>query len=121
MKPKKINYQKNSIALHKKLGGKLEITLKAKIKNKNDLSTVYSPGVAGPCLEIQKNVEKLGKHIKAYDEYYKKLGNSLSTTVNHYNTGYKELNKIDKDVTRITGESAGIDVLEIDKPQKGEE
>jgi DNA recombination protein RmuC len=66
--------------------------------------------------EIQKNVEKLGKHIKAYDEYYKKLGNSLSTTVNHFNTGYKELNKIDKDVMKITGAEKMIDVEEVDRP-----
>jgi len=66
--------------------------------------------------EIMKNVETLRRHIDAYDEYYKKLGNSLSTTVNHFNTGYKELNKIDKDVYRITGESAGIEVLTLDRP-----
>src|SRR5680860_931207 len=52
--------------------------------------------------EIRARVEDLGKHIMAYDDYYKKLGNSLSTTVNHYNTGYKELKKIDKDVLRIS-------------------
>tara|TARA_B100000508_G_C11458618_1_gene278042 strand:- start:1504 stop:2574 length:1071 start_codon:yes stop_codon:yes gene_type:complete len=71
--------------------------------------------------DIIKNVEKLSGHITRYEDYYQKLGNTLSTTVNHYNAGYKELNKIDKDVTRITGESAGIDVLTIDKPQKDEE
>lgn len=66
--------------------------------------------------EIQKNVEKLGKHIAAYDEYYKKLGSSLATTVNHYNTGYKELNKIDKDVMKITGGEKLLDVEEVDRP-----
>ena len=53
-------------------------------------------------MEIRKRVEDLGKHLLAYDEYFKKLGNNLSTTVNSYNTAYKELNKIDKDVVRIT-------------------
>ena len=67
--------------------------------------------------DIIKNVERLSGHITKYEEYYQKLGNTLSTTVNHYNAGYKELNKIDKDVTKITGESAGIDVLTIEKPQ----
>lgn len=71
--------------------------------------------------DIIKNVEKLSGHITRYEEYYQKLGNTLATTVNHYNAGYKELNKIDKDVTRITGESAGIDVLAVDKPQRGDE
>jgi DNA recombination protein RmuC len=65
---------------------------------------------------IQKNVEQLSRHIAAYEEYYKKIGNSLSTTVNHYNAAYKELGKIDKDVLRITGDSAGIDIAQIEKP-----
>ena len=71
--------------------------------------------------DIIKNVEKLSGHIGKYEDYYQKLGKTLETTVNHYNAGYKELNKIDKDVVRITGESVGIDVLTIDKPQKVED
>ena len=67
-------------------------------------------------LDIIKNVEKLGQHIGKYEEYYKKLGNTLSTTVNHYNAGYKELGKIDKDVTRITGSSIELDPLALEKP-----
>lgn len=54
--------------------------------------------------DIAKNVEALGRHLKAYEDYYKKVGNSLATTVNHYNAGSKELGKIDKDVLKITGE-----------------
>jgi len=69
-------------------------------------------------LDIIKNVERLSGHLARYEEYYQKLGNSLSTTVNHYNTGYKELNKIDKDVTRITGVPAGVDMLTVEKPHK---
>ncbi len=66
--------------------------------------------------QIQKKVEDLGRHISAYESYFKKLGNTLGTTVNHYNDAYKELNKIDKDVLKITGESAGIETLILDKP-----
>lgn len=68
--------------------------------------------------DIIKNVEKLGTHLSKYEDLYMKLGNTLSTTVNHYNAGYKELNKIDKDVTRITGEGIGVEVFELEKPQK---
>jgi DNA recombination protein RmuC len=71
--------------------------------------------------DIIKNVEKLSGHMVRYEEYYQKLGNTLATTVNHYNAGYKELSKIDKDVTKITGINAGVDVLTIDRPQKEEE
>ena len=70
--------------------------------------------------DIIKNVEKLGTHLGKYEDFYQKLGNTLATTVNHYNAGYKELNKVDKDITRITGQAMGVEVLEIDKPTKGE-
>lgn len=66
--------------------------------------------------DIAKNVEGLSRHLKAYEDYYNKLGNSLSTTVNHFNAGRKELGKIDKDVYRITGESAELETALIEKP-----
>lgn len=71
--------------------------------------------------DIIKNVERLGTHIGKYEDYYQKLGNTLATTVNHYNAGYKELAKMDKDVTRITGEAVGVEVLAIDRPIREEE
>lgn len=61
-------------------------------------------------------VEELRKHLIAYEEYMKKLGNTLGTTVNHYNMAYKELKKVDKDMVKITGETASIDPLLIEKP-----
>ncbi|MFM7088263.1 MAG: DNA recombination protein RmuC [Candidatus Paceibacterota bacterium] len=67
--------------------------------------------------EIIKRVEELGRHLKSYDEYHAKLGNSLSTVVNHYNASGKELKKIDKDVLRISGANPGFNLLEIDKPK----
>jgi DNA recombination protein RmuC len=71
--------------------------------------------------EIIKKVEDLGKHLKSYDEYHNKLGNSLSTVFNHYSASSKELKKIDKDVLRITGVSAGIEPLALEKPNLLEE
>lgn len=68
--------------------------------------------------QIGKQVEGLTRHLKSYDEYFKKVGNSLSTTVNHYNSASKEFGKIDKDVLKITGESAEIDTRLIDKPER---
>ena len=65
--------------------------------------------------EIIKKVEDLGKHLKSYDEYHNKLGNSLTTVVNHYNASNKELKKIDKDVLRITGTSPELNLLEVEK------
>ncbi|HLC70306.1 MAG TPA: DNA recombination protein RmuC [Patescibacteria group bacterium] len=67
--------------------------------------------------EIRKRVEELGKHLLAYDEYLKKLGNNLGTTVNSYNSAYKEFNKIDKDVMRITDGEKNVEPLVLEKPQ----
>ncbi len=66
--------------------------------------------------EIKKRVGELGKHVGAYEEYYRKLGNTLGTAVSHYNAGYKELGKIDKDVYRIEGEKLGLDPIALEKP-----
>jgi DNA recombination protein RmuC len=71
--------------------------------------------------QIGKRVEELSRHLKQYEEYYQKLGKSLETTVNHYNAGYKELNKIDKDVYRITGESTGVDPTQLARPERERE
>ena len=46
---------KRSLEMHKKLRGKLEIKARAEVKSKEALSLAYTPGVAQPCLEIQKD------------------------------------------------------------------
>ncbi|HEX5774551.1 MAG TPA: DNA recombination protein RmuC [Candidatus Paceibacterota bacterium] len=66
--------------------------------------------------EIQKRVGELGKHVASYEEYYKKLGTALGTAVSHYNSGYKELGKIDKDVYRIADSKIGIEPAVLEKP-----
>lgn len=70
---------------------------------------------------IRKNVEQLGKHIRAHEEFMKKLGGSLGTTVNHYNTAYKELGKMDKDVLKITESDKQALQPELLDPPRGEE
>lgn len=66
--------------------------------------------------EIIKKVEDLSKHLLAYDDYLKKLGNNLSTTVNSYNSACKEFNKIDKDIAHITDGDKQTEILQIEKP-----
>lgn len=66
--------------------------------------------------EIKVRVADLGRHLAAYDGFFKSLGKNLGTTVNQYNLADKELGKIDKDVLRITGSSSGIEPLKIEKP-----
>ena len=71
--------------------------------------------------EIQLRVGELGRHINTYESYMQKLGVSLGTTVNHYNTAHKELKKVDKDILRIAGTSPGIEPLLLDRPNADEE
>ena len=71
--------------------------------------------------EIRKNVEMMARHLSAYEDYMKKLGNHLGTTVNSYNIAYKEFSKVDKDIMRISGQAAGIEPTLLDKPKIVEE
>jgi len=65
---------------------------------------------------IVERVEKLGKHLFIYSEYMNKMGQHLSTTVSSYNKAGKELQKIDKDVIRLTDGKPKIKINEIDAP-----
>jgi malate dehydrogenase (oxaloacetate-decarboxylating) len=52
-----MDYFKESLHLHKQLKGKIRVTPKMDVRTKEDLSLVYSPGVAAPCMEIHRNPE----------------------------------------------------------------
>lgn len=67
--------------------------------------------------DIQKRVGELGKHIQAHETYMQKLGASLGTTVNHFNSAHKSLGHIDKDVIKIADTSASVEPLLLDRPQ----
>ncbi len=70
--------------------------------------------------KIRKNIEQLGKHLVAHNAYMQKLGNSLGTTVNHYNATYKELGKVDRDIVKITDSTPSVEPLLLDKPTTDE-
>ncbi len=53
-----MNYAEESLRLHEKWKGKIEVTATVPVATKDDLSLAYTPGVAQPCLEIQKDVER---------------------------------------------------------------
>lgn len=53
-----MDYAKESLRLHREWKGKIEVTATVPVSSKDDLSLAYTPGVAEPCLEIQKNPEK---------------------------------------------------------------
>lgn len=57
-----MDIQKESLILHEKWKGKLEIISKAPVRTKYDLSTAYTPGVAEPCREIAKNKDDVYKY-----------------------------------------------------------
>ena len=53
-----MDYAKESLRLHGEWKGKIEVTARVPVETKEDLSLAYTPGVAQPCLEIQKDVNK---------------------------------------------------------------
>ena len=53
-----MDYAKESLRLHQEWAGKIEVTARAPAANAADLSLAYTPGVAQPCLEIQKDPDK---------------------------------------------------------------
>ncbi len=53
-----MDYKKESLRLHYEWKGKLEVTARAKVDSTDALSLAYTPGVAEPCLEIQKDIDK---------------------------------------------------------------
>jgi len=65
--------------------------------------------------EIQGKVQKLGGHIAKFEEYLLKLGKSLDTTVNAYNSTHKDMEKIDKDVVSVVGGERQIEAFSVNK------
>ena len=53
-----MNYQEESLRLHKEWKGKIEVVSRVPVKNREDLSLAYTPGVAEPCLVIKDDVDK---------------------------------------------------------------
>ena len=53
-----MDYAKESLRLHEQWGGKIEVNTRVSVSTKDDLSLAYTPGVAQPCLEIQRDPDK---------------------------------------------------------------
>lgn len=53
-----MDYAKESLRLHERVKGKIEVVSTVPVKSREDLSLAYTPGVAQPCLEIQKDVNR---------------------------------------------------------------
>jgi DNA recombination protein RmuC len=62
--------------------------------------------------EIRKRVGELASHLRSYEEYLRKMGIGIKNAASAYNGAVAEFNKIDKDVVRISGESAKALVTE---------
>lgn len=67
--------------------------------------------------DIIKGLQKLNKHYLNYDNFLQKLGIQIGTTVNTYNTAYKEFTKINKDMNKLTGATDVIESKQLDKPE----
>jgi len=62
-----MNIKEESLELHKKLKGKLETMPKCDVKTSKDISLLYTPGVAYPCLEIKEDVDKAYEYTMKYN------------------------------------------------------
>jgi len=62
-----MDYQKTSIEKHAEWRGKIEVTARAAVDNAEALALAYTPGVAGPCLEIQKDVDKSYQYTRRWN------------------------------------------------------
>lgn len=71
--------------------------------------------------KIRQNIDQLSKHLVAHNGYMQKLGSSLGTTVGHFNTTYKELGKIDKDIVKIADVEPSVEPMLLDRPTLDEE
>lgn len=67
--------------------------------------------------QIIKEVEKLGKHLFTYSEHFNRMGKNLDTTVSSFNKAKAEFGKIDKDVIKLSGGEAKIELNEVSHPQ----
>jgi DNA recombination protein RmuC len=68
--------------------------------------------------DIYIRVGQLGKHIAGFEQYMQKLGNSLGSTVNHYNHAHNELKKVDKTIIKISGAESAVEPLLLDRPDQ---
>src|SRR3989344_5385532 len=100
--------------------GELEKLFKQDLKNRIDETAKYIRP-AESTKEILKNVASLERHLRGYQDYMKKLGGSLGTTVNAFNFASKEFKKIDKDIVKIGGEGMEFETSLLDKPSMEDE
>jgi DNA recombination protein RmuC len=68
--------------------------------------------------KIGEQVSALHKHLVSYEEYIKRVGKNLVTTVSAYNLAGKELGKINKDIYRITTEESTLELPTVEKPEE---
>jgi DNA recombination protein RmuC len=66
----------------------------------------------------RNNVDKLSNHLKSYEAYHNKLGNTIGTVVSHWNNSSKEFKKIDKDILKVSSGDSKLDYdfNELNKP-----
>lgn len=71
--------------------------------------------------DILKKVGTLSRHLKAYNDYFMKVGTHLGTTVNAYVSANKEFSKIEKDVLKLGGEAIGVEMQQLTGPRSTDE
>ncbi|HVC35916.1 MAG TPA: DNA recombination protein RmuC [Candidatus Dormibacteraeota bacterium] len=71
--------------------------------------------------EIQLRIGQLGRHLSGYKMFMLKLGNSLGSSVGHFNAASKEFKKVDTDIYKISGTAVGAEPVLLDRPTQLED
>lgn len=92
-----MDYAKESLRLHYDWNGKIEVISKVPVKTSEDLSLAYTPGVAQPCLEIQKDINKSYDMLAGADIFIgvsapKAVTTDMVHTMNNFDVRAKDIN-----------------------------
>ena len=113
-----MNYAEESLRLHGEWNGKIEVVSRVPVKTKEDLSLAYTPGVAQPCLEIQKDYDKsftLGMPVmEGKCALFKSFGNVDAFPIC---VRSKDVDEIVRTIYLISGSFGGINLEDIAAPR----
>ena len=102
-----MDYAKESLRLHREWKGKIEVVATVPVANKDDLSLAYTPGVAQPCLEIQKDMEGKCVLFKAFGDV-----DAFPLCIKSH-----DVDEIVNTIYMISGSFAGVNLEDISAPR----
>ena len=106
-----MDYAKESLKMHYELKGKIEVVSRAKVDSKDALSLAYTPGVAQPCLEIQKDINKSYELTRRWNTV------AVVTDGTALCVRSKDVDEIVQTVRLLAGSFGGVNLEDISAPR----